>query len=81
LQQVIMNLVTNASEALGENDGMILIHTAVTHAGSNGSGAATGDWVRMEVSDTGCGMNAADQHKIFDPFFTTKPSGHGLAWR
>jgi len=67
LRQVVMNLVTNASEAIGDCEGVIAIRTA-----------AVGMQVALEVSDTGCGIAAEVQAKLFDPFFTTKPAGHGL---
>jgi CheY-like chemotaxis protein len=64
-----MNLVTNASEAIGERDGSIVIRTA--------RDAAIGG-VTIEISDSGCGIKPEDRAKIFDPFFTTKSGGHGL---
>jgi PAS domain S-box-containing protein len=68
IRQLVMNLVINASQAIGERGGVIDVKTS--HAGN--------DCVRLEVSDTGCGMTEAEKAKIFDPFFTTKPRGHGL---
>jgi signal transduction histidine kinase len=41
-------------------------------------GGSQAEFIRLEVSDTGCGITEADQAKVFDPFFTTKPGGHGL---
>jgi nitrogen-specific signal transduction histidine kinase/CheY-like chemotaxis protein len=78
LRQVAMNLVTNASEALGEHDGKIVIRTAhgITDVKSQPSGSS--EFVKLEVSDTGGGMSKDVQDKIFDAFFTTKPTGHGL---
>jgi signal transduction histidine kinase/ActR/RegA family two-component response regulator len=85
LRQVIMNLITNASEALGNNDGEIRIRTCISNLQSkvmksiNPDGQlAAGDYVLIEVSDTGEGMDENTQNKIFDPFFTTKSSGRGL---
>ncbi len=85
INQVVMNLVINASEAIGDNEGTISIRTdtfeatseylAKTHLDEN---LPTGPYVLLEVSDTGCGMNAETQEKIFDPFFTTKFIGRGL---
>lgn len=82
LQQVVMNLVTNASDAIGHRDGVIRITTkcllvdqdswALSH------GLDEGDYLQLEVSDTGCGMPPEIQAKLFDPFFTTKSAGHGL---
>jgi two-component system, cell cycle sensor histidine kinase and response regulator CckA len=83
IRQVVMNLITNASEALGENDGVISI--ALAHLRSdpgptaNGvSGRAPTDAIRLTVSDTGSGMTEAIQTRIFDPFFTTKFPGRGM---
>jgi PAS domain S-box-containing protein len=71
IQQVVMNLITNASEALGDKEGTIRV--SVTRVQSSQS-----DYVRLEVSDTGCGMTEEIQTRIFDPFFTTKFAGRGL---
>jgi CheY-like chemotaxis protein len=78
-----MNLVLNASEAIGDNVGVI--HVSTSHAtGGPGSVAndafnpPTGGYVRLEVSDTGRGMTEEAKAKIFDPFFTTKFAGRGL---
>jgi len=68
--QVVMNLVTNASEAFMGNEGLISVTTAFE--------PAEGGFVRLEVSDTGCGMTEEQQRNIFDPFFTTKFAGRGL---
>jgi signal transduction histidine kinase len=80
LRQVIMNLVTNASEALGNSDGVIAIsiarmpeRDAIERLSTNQS-----KWVRLTISDTGAGMTPEVLSKIFDPFFTTKASGRGL---
>jgi PAS domain S-box-containing protein len=68
LQQLILNLVSNSSEAIGEDRGTIRILT----------GGETTDTVYVEVQDTGCGMDSETRGKIFDPFFTTKFTGRGL---
>ncbi len=85
LQQVVMNLVTNASDALGDAPGGITIETAsadldarALEAGYPGQGLAPGPYVRLRVTDTGCGMDAETLKRIFDPFFTTKATGRGL---
>jgi len=78
-----MNLITNASEALGEQEGVISV--SVAHVRSD-SGSTTetasespqGDCIRLEVRDTGCGISEETRSRIFDPFFTTKVSGRGL---
>ncbi|MEP6716470.1 MAG: ATP-binding protein [Terriglobia bacterium] len=66
LQQIIMNLVINASDAIGEQPGEILVRTWSDHG------------VCFEVRDTGCGMDEETKARIFDPFFTTKSNGRGL---
>jgi PAS domain S-box-containing protein len=78
LRQLVMNLVTNASEAIGENDGVISIRTAQLSGPDLPAGASGGVWVQLEVADTGCGMTLEERARVFDPFFTTKTAGHGL---
>jgi len=85
LQQVIMNLVINASDAIDDASGVISIATGIIHADANyladsclDDALPEGRYVFLEVSDTGCGMDEQTQEKIFEPFFTTKFTGHGL---
>jgi two-component system cell cycle sensor histidine kinase/response regulator CckA len=85
IRQVMMNLVINASEAIGDRSGMIRVRTGVLTADAayfeNACGnpeAGPGEYVFVEVSDTGSGMSAETQARIFDPFFTTKFTGRGL---
>ena len=85
IQRIVMNLITNASEAIGEGGGAIKLSTGVVEADQTYlSGTyfddhlAAGRYVYLEVSDTGCGMSPETQAKIFDPFFTTKFTGRGL---
>jgi PAS domain S-box-containing protein len=83
LGQIVMNLVTNASEAIGDRDGVIRVTTNRVEVGRDGFGAIPdrlpeGDYVQLEVSDTGCGMSQETKARVFDPFFTTKSAGHGL---
>ena len=80
-----MNLITNAVEAVGKGEGRIAIATgSVTiDAGHTletvlGDELPEGTYVYLEVSDTGCGMDADTRSRIFDPFFTTKFTGRGL---
>ncbi len=85
MRQVIMNLVINASEALNERSGRILIETGVRYCDRIDlgkvylpEGLPEGDYVYVRVSDTGCGMDDATLARMFDPFFTTKFAGRGL---
>jgi PAS domain S-box-containing protein len=86
MQQVVMNLVTNASEAIGEREGgTITLRTSEQQLDRQYISAAApaipmlpGRYVILEVSDTGCGMTPEVIHRIFDPFFTTKFTGRGL---
>jgi PAS domain S-box-containing protein len=84
MRQVVMNLVINASEAVAERSGVISISTGLTECDAAFlrttylCDAAPGLFVTLEVSDTGCGMDAATLARIFDPFFTTKFTGRGL---
>jgi nitrogen-specific signal transduction histidine kinase/CheY-like chemotaxis protein len=78
LQQLLMNLVTNASEAIGKKDGAIVIRTRLAKANMRAPGGAGGDRIELTISDTGWGISRDDQSRIFDPFFTTKATGHGL---
>jgi signal transduction histidine kinase len=81
IQQIVMNLVTNASDALGDRDGVIRVTTKSVSVGRTASisrDVPEGEYVQLEVGDNGCGMSLATQAKVFDPFFTTKAGGHGL---
>lgn len=79
LRQILINLVTNASEAMGGQGGEIQLTTArVNVEDASLRALPAGDYLQIEVSDTGCGMAPETQAKIFDPFFTTKSPGRGL---
>ncbi len=80
VRQVVMNLITNASDALGEEGGAITLRTALVDGASVGGSEppAEGPFVMLEVSDTGCGMSSDTLQRIFDPFFSTKFAGRGL---
>ena len=73
MRQLIVDLVRNAVEAIGDGSGTILISTGTATVGED-----AGIHVVLEVTDTGCGMNEDTRQKIFDPFFTTKFAGRGL---
>ena len=84
-RQLVMNLVTNASDAIGEKPGVITVATGVVEAdraylaeAHPGPDLPEGHCVYVEVSDTGCGMDEETKANIFDPFFTTKLVGRGL---
>jgi PAS domain S-box-containing protein len=77
LRQVVMNLITNASDALGDDSGTITLRTGQQSPDAAASGPGTPS-VFLEVSDTGCGMDSGTLQRIFDPFFSTKFSGRGL---
>jgi signal transduction histidine kinase/CheY-like chemotaxis protein len=85
LQQVVMNLVTNAAEAIGDREGTVSVTTGVADIDRAyiattfaGRPMTPGRYVTLEVADTGCGIAPDVLPKIFDPFFSTKSSGRGL---
>ncbi|HEY7373824.1 MAG TPA: response regulator [Polyangia bacterium] len=85
VQQVVMNLVINGAEAIGDERGSVVVTTGMQDVDESavarlrvGDRVAPGRYVYVEVQDSGCGMDEATQAKIFDPFFTTKFTGRGL---
>jgi two-component system cell cycle sensor histidine kinase/response regulator CckA len=84
IRQILMNLVINAGQAIGDTPGTIRLRTSVAEldaaaiANSTNPSAQPGTYVVLEVSDDGPGMPPDVLANIFDPFFTTKPTGHGL---
>lgn len=85
VNQLIMNLVINASEALNDGEGTITVRTGsivadreLLRATRFADDMPEGEYVYLEVADSGCGMSSDTQNHIFDPFFTTKFTGRGL---
>jgi len=85
IRQIVMNLVINAADAMGERAGDIHVTTGVRPVAAeflrearDGESLAPGDYVFVEVKDNGCGMTPETMSRIFDPFFTTKFAGRGL---
>jgi CheY-like chemotaxis protein len=81
LRQIIMNLITNASEAIGNRDGVIRVMTKRVSVGPDAliaKDARDGDYLQLAVADTGSGMSSETQARVFDPFFTSKSAGRGL---
>ena len=86
IQQLIMNLILNSADAIEQQTGTITVVTKIQELAEEesqhwrwfGTPVMAGRYVRLEVQDTGCGMDAKTLTKIFDPFFTTKFTGRGL---
>ena len=85
IRQIIMNLVINASEAIGDKSGVIAITTGCMDCDRSylkdiwlDENISDGLYVYIEIADTGCGMSKDTLAKLFDPFFTTKFTGRGL---
>jgi signal transduction histidine kinase/CheY-like chemotaxis protein len=86
VQQVIVNLIINAAEAIGENPGMVRVNTTTQEVSESdehvwqhtGEPLLPGRYVVLEVQDDGRGMDEETLAKIFEPFFTTKFTGRGL---
>ncbi|MBV9746275.1 MAG: response regulator, partial [Acidobacteriia bacterium] len=85
MHQVVMNLVLNAAEAIGEERGVMIVRTGrryldrgEIHHELDDALIDPGEYVFLEVRDSGCGMDEATKARIFDPFFTTKFTGRGL---
>ncbi len=81
IEQVLLNLCTNAIHAIGQRPGEI--HIELGHSlhslddSSERRGGLRGRHIKLTVSDNGCGMDETTQQRIFEPFFTTKPVGQG----
>ncbi len=81
IQQVLMDLLKNAGEAIGDAPGNIEIQSSIVHLEKQGDGPlaelSPGEYVLIRVADDGCGMDAETIKKIFDPYFSTKDRGVG----
>ena len=85
IRQIVMNLIINASEAIGDRSGVITVSVGATRCDAEylrktelHDNLAPGLYVHLEVTDTGSGMDAETRSRIFEPFFTTKFTGRGL---
>jgi PAS domain S-box-containing protein len=85
IHQIIMNLIINAAEAIGDNSGVITISTSCLQCGQaylkkvwTNEELVAGRYVSLVVTDNGCGMDDETLSKLFDPFFSTKFTGRGL---
>jgi PAS domain S-box-containing protein len=78
IHQIILNLIINASDALGSKVGDIRITTGIASARSAGIEVPDRGLLFLEVADNGCGISKEDIDRIFDPFYTTKFAGRGL---
>ena len=85
VMQVLLNLITNAVEAIGSETGVVHVSTCVTSCSKAflqtlfvGEALDAGDYAVVSVSDSGVGIPAENRVKIFEPYFTTKAKGHGI---
>jgi two-component system cell cycle sensor histidine kinase/response regulator CckA len=85
LQQLVMNLVINGGEAIGDGPGTLTVRVRLEHfterrerPRAEGFPIVPGEYVRIDVTDTGAGMDGETRSRIFEPFFTTKFLGRGL---
>jgi PAS domain S-box-containing protein len=85
IRQIVLNLIINASEAIGDRSGVITVGVGATRCDEEylrktelNDDLIPGLYVHLEVTDTGCGMDAEMRRRIFEPFFTTKFAGRGL---
>ncbi len=85
VRQVVMNLITNASDALGDDGGLIRVAATLVDADRTylaetwlDDDLPEGPYVQLEVVDDGCGMDPDTRAQMFDPFFSTKVTGRGL---
>jgi signal transduction histidine kinase len=77
LRQVVMNLVTNAAQAIGEKFGTVTVTVAPSTNAKSARGEEVAPGARITIADTGCGIDEALLQRVFEPFFTTKDVGQG----
>ena len=85
VRQVVMNLIINSAEAIGDASGLITVAVGAAHHDAASlrqtelsDELPPGPYVHLEVTDSGCGMDEETRARIFEPFFTTKFKGRGL---
>lgn len=85
MRQIVMNLISNSTEAIGSSEGTITFTTGLIRADRNfldatylGDEREEGSYIFLQLTDSGSGMDQITQRKIFEPFFTTKFTGRGL---
>jgi two-component system, cell cycle sensor histidine kinase and response regulator CckA len=84
VRQVVMNLLINAAESIGDDGGVITVSTHAEELDSSGlshylpTEVVSGRYVILEIADTGCGMSEDVRARMFEPFYTTKFTGRGL---
>lgn len=85
IQQIVMNLLINAAEAIHPNPGIIRIRTGVQTSMNNGNGTGSNgrttshnEFIFLQIQDNGAGIKPSALKRIFEPYFTTKPNGQGL---
>jgi PAS domain S-box-containing protein len=85
IRQIVMNLITNAADAIGNSTGTITLTTSLIQVDKRylattylSEDLELGDYIELTVSDTGCGMSRETKARLFDPFYSTKFTGRGL---
>jgi CheY-like chemotaxis protein len=78
IRQVVLNLITNAAESIGDEPGRVCVRTGLTIAEMPDAESSDRRCVELAISDTGCGMDEETLEQIFEPFFSTKVGGRGL---
>ncbi len=79
VSQVVLNLVKNAADAMN-GEGMVMVQLGLVDLEQGAADALTlapGRWIKLQVADSGCGMDAYTLSRVFEPFFTTKEAGKG----